>query len=341
MATDIVIDMGTKKTVLYSGNKIVLESPSVVTVDSKTWEPVYFGEKAFETVGRTPDTLQPVFPIKHGIIADYDIAEEMLETYMSEAFGNRIVKPEVIITMPTGVTEMQHHSVSDVAESAGGRNARTIESPLASALSFGIDFSKPMGSMVVDIGAGVTDIATISMGGIAQCSCLKSAGNDFDESIIRYVKKEYNILIGPQTAEKIKMQIGTAKKHQFEVAFAAKGRHMGTGLPTMFEISSNEVYEAIIDQCYTILNGIRSVLEKTEPDIVSDILSNGIYLTGGTSLLKGLKEFLEDAIKTEIHISKDPCHSAVLGAAVALKNPKILKNTDILYRSLQELKVDI
>jgi len=340
-STDIVIDMGSKKTVLFSGGRVVLEHPSVVTVDAETAEPIYFGDKALATVGRTPDSLTPVFPIQRGVIADYDVAEEMLKTYMAEAFGNRIVKPKVMITMPTGVTEMQHHSVSDVAESAGGRSATTIESPLASALAFGVDFSQPKGSMVIDIGYGTTDIATISMGGIAACDCLKIAGGDFDESIIKYVRKEHNILIGPATAEQIKMQIGTAIPHKFEVAVTAKGRHINSGLPTTFEITSNEVYDAISDQCMTILNGIRMVIEKTPPDIVADIMSNGIFLTGGGAQLNNFTKFLQNAIKTEIKLSDEPEYTAVKGAAMALKNPKLLENTDYLYRSLQELKVDL
>ena len=339
--TDIVIDMGSKKTVLYSGGKVVLERPSVVTVDTDTWEPIYFGEKALATVGRTPLSLTPVFPIQHGVIADYDIAEIMLKTYMSEAFGNRIVKPKVMITMPPGVTEMQHHSVSDVAEEAGGRNASTIESPLASALAFNIDFSSPKGAMVIDIGAGTTDIATLSMGGIVACDSFKTAGNDFDESIIRYVRKVHNILIGPSTAEQIKIKIASAIPHKFEIAVKAKGRHIKTGLPTMFEITSLEIYEAISDQCISILNGIRKVLEKTEPDIVADIMSDGIYLTGGSSKLNNLGTFLKNMIKTEIHLCEEPEYSAVKGAAIALQKPELLENTDYLYRSIQELKIDL
>ena len=339
-STDIVIDMGSKKTILYSNNKIVLEKPSIVTVETDTWEPIYFGEKALATVGRTPNSLTPVFPIQHGVIADYDVAEAMINIYMAEAFGNRIVKPKIMITMPCGVTEMQHHSVSDVAEAAGGRSATTIESPLASALSFNIDFTKPSGSMVVDIGAGTTDIATLSMGGIVKCDSLKVAGNDFDESIIRYIRRKHKILVGPSTAEQIKIRLATAIPHKFEIAIKAKGRHLNTGLPTLFEITSNEVFEAISDSLMTILNGIRKVLEKTEPDIVADIMSSGFYLTGGSSKLNNLNVFLKNAIKTEVIIPDEPGYSAVKGAAIALQKPELLENTDYLYRSIQELKID-
>ena len=167
MATNIAIDIGTSKTVLSSGNKIVLELPSVVTVDTETWEPVYYGEKAFQTIGRTPDSLTCVFPIQRSVIADYDVAESMLREYMTAAFGNRIIKPKVMVVMPSGVTAMQHHSVADVVEASGGRNAQTIEATLAVAVGLGLDLNQPRGSMVIDMGAGTTDVATISMGGIA------------------------------------------------------------------------------------------------------------------------------------------------------------------------------
>ncbi len=339
-STDIVIDMGSKTTKLFSSGKVVLEKPSVVTVETESLEPIYFGEKALATVGRTPDSLTPVFPIQHGVIADYDVAEAMIKKYMAEAFGNRIVKPKVMITMPCDVTEMQHHSVSDVAESAGGRNASTIESPLASALALGVDFSKPTGSMVIDFGAGTTDIATLSMGGIVASDSLKIAGNNLDDSIIRYIRKEKQILVGPTTAEQIKMKIATAVPHKFEVAIKAKGRHINTGLPTLFEVTSNEIYEAISDHLIAILNAIRKVLEKTEPDIVADIMSTGIHLTGGSSKLNNFTLFLEKAIKTKIHLADEPFYTAVKGAAIALQNPSLLENTDYLYRSLQELKID-
>ncbi len=308
--TDIVIDMGSKKTVLYSGKKVILEKPSVVTIDAETFEPYYFGEKALATVGRTPDSLIPVFPIKYGVIADYEVAEAMLKEYMSMAFGSRIVKPKVMITMPCGVTEMQHHSVMDVAELSGGRNASTIESPIASALAFGVDFSVPRGSMVIDIGAGTTDIATISMGGIAVSNSLKIAGNDLDEAIIKYVRREKGISIGPTTAEEIKIKAGTAIPHKFEINITAKGMRYETGLPTTFLISSNEVYEAISDHLIAILNAIRKVISDTEPDIVADILEDGIYLTGGGALLNQMQTFLQNALHTKVHLAEDPVHSA-------------------------------
>ncbi|MBQ0110782.1 MAG: rod shape-determining protein [Oscillospiraceae bacterium] len=341
MPTDIVIDMGSKKTVLYSNNRVVLMQPSVVTVDAETFEPKFFGDKAQQTVGRTPDSLTPVFPIAHGVIADYEIAETMLKTYMAQVFGNRVVKPRAIITLPSGLTEMQHHSVSDVAESAGGRNASTIESPLASALALGIDFKKPKGAMIIDIGAGVTDIATISMGGISQCNTVGIAGNDFDESIVKYVKRKHKILIGPSTAEKIKMAIGSATRHDFEIALTAKGRQISSGLPTTFEMTSLEIYEAIKEHLAEILNAVKKVLQSTPPDIVGDIMKDGIYLTGGSAKLRGLDMFLENSLGAKVIVPEDPEFTAVKGAALALKTPEMLKNNDFFFRSVQKLKIDL
>lgn len=340
MATNIAIDIGTYKTVLSSGSKIVLELPSVVTVDTDRWEPIYFGRKAFSTIGRTPDSLTCVFPIQRSVIADYDVAEAMLREYMTAAFGSRIIKPKVMVVMPSGVTAMQHHSVADVVEASGGRNAATIEAPLAVAVGLGIDFSLPRGSMVVDFGAGTTDVASLSMGGIAACDSIPVASRDLDESIIKYVRKKYNILIGLTTAEEIKKKIGSAVERPLEVSITVKGRHLHTGLPTSFEITSSQVYDAISVNCYSIISGIRRVMEKTPPDLVADIMTDGIHLTGGGALLSGFATLLEKCIGTKVHLAKDPMHTAVNGAAMALKNPRSLENVDFEYRALRELEIE-
>ena len=228
MATDIGIDLGSYKTVIFSSSKIVLEQPSFVTVDSETWEPVYFGEKARQTLGRTPDSLICVNPISHGKISDYDIAESMLKTYMDDAFGNKVLRPRIMATLPSGLTELQHHSLANVIESSGGRNVFVIESSLAIAYGLELDFSKPHGYLIIDIGAGTTDIAVISMGGIASCNSFPVASFDFDNQIIKYVRSEYNIEIGQLTAESIKKQIGAVVDRSVEIAMVAKGRNVFT-----------------------------------------------------------------------------------------------------------------
>ena len=340
MAMEIGIDIGSSKTVIFSSSKVVLELPSVVTVDSESWEPVYFGEKAKQTMGRTPDSLECVMPIKHGVIAEYDIAEAMLKEYISKAFGNKIVRPKMMATLPVGLTELQHHSMSNVVESAGGRNISVIESPLAIAFGLGLDFSKPHGYLIVDIGAGTTDIAVISMGGIATCDSFKTASFDFDTQIMKYIRKEYNIEIGALMAESIKKQIGTVVERPVEIAMVAKGRNVFTGLPESFEITSSEVYEAIKETADSICNAIRSVLSKTDPELTSDINTDGLYLPGGGSLIHGMDKLISDYTGTTVHTLDDPTHSVVRGAAVALRKPELLKNVNYQLRSIKELSIE-
>ena len=340
MAMEIGIDIGSSKTVIFTSSKVVLELPSVVTVDSETLEPIYFGEKAKQTMGRTPDSLECVFPIQNGIIAEYDIAEAMLKEYMSKVFGNKIVRPKIMATLPVGLTELQHHSMSNVVESAGGRNISVIESPLAIAFGLGLDFSKPHGYLIVDIGAGTTDIAVVSMGGISVCESFKIASFDFDAQIVRYVRKEYNIEIGNLMAESIKTQIGTVVQRPIEIAMVAKGRNVFTGLPESFEITSGEVYEAIKETADSICNAIRSVLSKTDPELVADINADGLYLTGGGSLINGMDKLIAEYTGTAVHTLEDPTHSVVRGAAVALRKPELLKNVNYQLRSIKELAIN-
>lgn len=339
MATEIGIDLGTSKTVVFSSSKIVLELPSMVTVDSETWEPVYYGDKAKQTMGRTPDSLVCVSPIEHGVIADYDIAEAMLKEYMQQAFGSKIVRPRIMATLPAGLTELQHHSLSNVVEAGGGRNISVIESPLAVAFGLGLDFSKPHGYMIVDIGAGTTDIAVISMGGISVCDSFKVASYDFDAQIIKYIRKEYSIEIGKLMAESIKKQIGTVVERPVEVAIVAKGRNIFTGLPESFEITSSEIYDAIKETADAICNAIRQVLSRTEPDLVADINADGIYLTGGGALINGMDKLLADFTGTAVHLLEDPSHSVVRGAAAAIRKPELLKNVNYQLRSIKELEI--
>ena len=340
MATDIAIDLGTSKTVIFSNAKIVLEEPTIVTVDSETFEPVYFGFDAKETLGRTPDSLCCIKPIEHGAIADYDITNAMLSKYLLRAFGNKIIRPRVITCLPTGLTEVQHKFMGNVIEESGGRNVTVIESPLAAALGVGIDFTQPVGTMIVDIGAGVTDIASISMGGIVQCDSHEVASNDFDEAIIKYVRRTYNIEIGPLTAEQIKMQIGSVIRRPVDITIIAKGRNILTGLPESFEISSRQIYDTTFDTAISICNAVRKVLEKTDPDIVSDIMQNGLHLTGGGALINGMADFMSEFIGCKTILAPDPAHSVIRGAALTLKRPTLLKNINYQARSIKDLIVE-
>lgn len=340
MTTDIALDMGSTKTVIMSGTRVILELPSVVTVDSETWEPVYFGMDAERTLGRTPDSLVSVFPIANGILSEYETAEAMLKVYMRKAFGNRVIRPNVMATLPTGVTEIQHHALASAIEAAGGRNVSIIESPLAAALALGIDFTKPSGSMVVDIGAGSTDIATLSMGGIAECDSFKTASNDFDDLIAKHIKKERNIIIGPQTARNIKEQIGSVYLRPVEVALTVKGRNIFTGLPESTEITSNEVSNAIAEAAQSICNAVRVVIERTDPDLVGDIHTDGIHLCGGGSLIYGMDTMLSEYLGVKVTRAEDPAHTVAKGAAYAQKHKNLLENVDFRFRSIKELVVE-
>ena len=340
MSIDIAIDFGTSKTVLFGNSRIILEEPTVVTVDSETFEPVYFGIDAKETMGRTPESLSCVCPIEHGAIADYDIAHALLSKFMLEVFGSKIIRPRIIACLPTGLTEVQHKFMGKVIEESGGRNVTIIETPLAAALGVGINFNEAVGEMVVDIGAGATDIATISMGGIVQCDSHKIASNDFDEAIIKYVRRTYNIEIGPLTAEKIKMQIGTVVHRPVDITIIAKGRNLLTGLPESFEISSGQLYETVFDTAVSICNAVRKVIEKTDPDIVSDIMQNGIHLMGGGALINGMADFMSEFIGAKVILAADPAHCVIRGAALALKQPNILKNINYQARSMKELIIE-
>ncbi|MCQ2478428.1 MAG: rod shape-determining protein [Clostridia bacterium] len=340
MATEIGIDLGTSKTVIFSSSKLVLEQPSLVTVDNDTYEPIYYGDKAKQTLGRTPDTLTCIAPIEHGVIADYDMADVMLKEYMQKAFGNKIVRPQIMATLPAGLTELQHHSLANVVESAGGRNISVIEGPLAIAFGLGIDFSKPHGTLIVDIGAGTTDIAVISLGGISVCDSFKIASLDFDAQITRYIRKAYNVQIGPLTAENIKKQIGSVIKRPVEIAVVAKGRNVFTGLPESFEVTSSEIFEPLRETANLICNAVRTVLSKTDPDMVADIKVDGLYLTGGGSLIKGMDKLISEFTGIKVHKLDDPTHSVVRGAAVALSRPELLKNVNYQMRSIKELIIE-
>ncbi len=340
MASQIGIDLGTYKTIISEGPRIVLEQPSIITVDSETFIPVYFGDKAKSSLGRTPENLTCVKPIEHGVIADFDLTLAMLSEYMKWAFGSKIIRPSVIACLPTGLTELQHHSLADVIVESGGRNVTVIESPLAVAIGLEIDFNSPKGSMVVDIGAGTTDVASISLGGIVQCGSFSVAGNDFDDAIIKYVRRAYNIEIGELTAENIKKQIGSVVKRDVEITVIAKGRNLRTGLPEAFEITSREIYDTVYDTAIQICNSVRRVIEKTDPDIVADIMESGIYLTGGGSLINGMASFMEDFIGAKVISAPDPVHSVSKGMAIAQKNSKLLKNIDYQLRSIKELIIE-
>ncbi len=340
MSTDIVLDAGTYKTVLYSAGKVVLEQPSAVAVDTDTWEPIAFGDEAKRMFGKTPESVTVIFPIERGAVSDYVLAEEMIVHFIKSTFGNRIVKPRVIAVVPSDVTTVQHHSVANAISAAGCRNISTIESTVASAVGLDIDISKPNGNMIVDIGGGTVNIATVSMGAIAKNDTLRLGSIDFDDAIIKCLRYEKNVLIGGQTAERIKRVIGGAIKRDFDITMRAKGRNIFTGLPQVFEVSASEVYNAISDLVLQICKACQNVLESTDPDIVADISKNGIYLLGGGAKLYGMDKKLEEYLCVKVNLVEDDSDGSLKGAYRVLKNPSIIKNSDYQFRSIQNLIIN-
>ncbi len=340
MPIDIAVDFGTSKTVLACGNKIVLSQPTVAAVDSETWQPIAFGDRAKSMIGRTPESIETVFPIQRGMIADYDIAEQMLKEYMEKSFSKRLIKPRIIIAMPEGATSIQRRSVANAAENAGGRRVQVVDTAVAAALGMGIDFFSADGKMVVDIGAGVTDVAVLSSGGIVQCQSAPIGSFDFDEAIIKYVRKEYNILIGNLTAEEMKKQIGSVVPRKEEVIIKAKGRNLFSGMPQLFDISSTDVYLAMKDTAAAICTAIKGVIEKTAPDVVSDVMADKVYVAGGGALVNGMGELLEQYLNCEVKIHRDAEYSVAKGALMALRHPELLDISEYQLRNLEDLIVE-
>lgn len=341
MPTDIVLDAGTYKTVLYSGGKILLQECSCVSVDSDTYEPLQYGDLAKSVLGKTPERITTVFPVERGVISDYDTAEAMIVHFIKKTFGEKIIKPRIIVIVPAGVTTVQHHSLASAVVSAGCRNISTIENTIATAVGLGIDFKSPHGSMIVDFGGGTTDIAVMSMGGIVKSDVLRVGSIDFDDDIEKYVRYEKNILIGSQTSEYIKKTVGCAADRDFEVTVTAKGRHLISGLPQEFTISSSEVKEAINDHLGMICKACQTVLETTDPDIVSDISKDGLYLVGGGASLFGFDKYLSEYLEIDINHINDPLRCGLIGADKVLKNPKIVNKSDYQYRAIKNLMVEL
>ncbi|MDR1892319.1 MAG: rod shape-determining protein [Oscillospiraceae bacterium] len=339
MFTDIGLDFGTASTVICAGRQVVLNEPTAVSLDTQSGRPLKFGSDAFAMVGKTPDSITAVLPVEHGVIANYDAAEHLLRYFLKKVSSTKMVKPRVLVSIPAGVTAVQRRSIMDALQSAGARTVCLIESPVAAAVGIGVDFSKPHGTIIVDIGAGTTDVAVLSLGGLAQCESIRIGGGDFDEAIIRYVRKEYNILIGNKTAEDIKKQIGCVTQRPIEIAMKAKGRNLFTGLPQIFEITTNEVCAAVTDVSYGICNGIQGVMENTPPELVGDIAGDGMILTGGGSLIHGMNELLTRYTGIKANVVDDPFTCVARGAGKALDNLDLLKNGDYEFRTLQDLMI--
>ncbi|MBQ3498535.1 MAG: rod shape-determining protein [Clostridia bacterium] len=321
---DIGIDLGTANTLVFvKGKGIVIREPSVVAVDVRSQPPkvVAVGAEAKEMIGRTPGSITAVRPLKDGVIADFDVTADMLKAFIKRAISSSpFTRARVMICIPSGVTEVERRAVHDAARSAGAKYVSLIEEPMAAAIGAGLPVSEATGSMVVDIGGGTAEVAVLSLGDIVTSRSARVAGDDFDEAIIAYIKKKYNLLVGERTAEDIKIRIGSAYAYDGEGAMNVKGRNLMDGLPKNVEVTSEEIREALSDPVSQIIDAIRSTLEKTPPELAADIIDHGIMLTGGGALLRGLDKLIEIETKMPVHIAQNPLDCVVDGTGICLEN---------------------
>ena len=314
-ATDIGIDLGTASILVYiRGKGVVLKEPSVVAFDRDTNKIKAIGEEARLMLGRTPGNIIAVRPLRQGVISNYEVTEKMMKYFIQKAVGRRSLrKPRIAVCVPSGVTQVEKKAVEDATYVAGAREVAIIEEPIAAAIGAGIDITKPCGNMIVDIGGGTTDVAVISLGGAVVSDSIKIAGDDFDEAIVRYMRKKYNLLIGERMAEDIKINIGSAFKRPEPVYYDVKGRNLVTGLPRVLKISSEDTEEALRETTSKIVDCIHSVLERTPPELAADIADRGIVLTGGGSLLNGLEDLICSKTGITTMTAEEPMTAVAIG----------------------------
>ncbi len=331
---DIGIDLGTANIlVTLKGKGIVLKEPSVVAIDRMTGEIKATGNDAKEMLGRTPDQIKAVRPMKDGVIADFTATQLMLKDIINKV-GRRynIGKPRIVVGVPSGITEVEERAVEEAIMRAGAKEVYLIEEPMAAAIGAGLDVGEPSGSIIVDIGGGTTEVAVISLGGVVVSHSLRIAGDDMDEDIVNYVKKEFNLAIGDTTAEQIKLEIGCAMPLMTDVPMMIKGRDLTTGLPKNIEITSNQIQEAISESIKKILDIVKSTLEKTPPELASDIMEKGIVLAGGGALIKNLDKLLSVETGMPVYIADEPLDAVVRGTGKTLEELERLKHVLINAR---------
>ncbi|CAI2582997.1 Cell shape-determining protein MreB [Apilactobacillus kunkeei] len=325
---NIGIDLGTANTIVYvDGKEIVLREPSVVAKNTKTGEIVAVGQEARDMIGRTPASISAIRPMKDGVIADYETTVTMLKYYINKTVGHASGKPYVMVCVPSGITAVEKRAVIDATRVAGAKDAYVIEEPFAAAIGAGLPIMDPTGSMVVDIGGGTTDVATISLGGIVSSRSLRVAGDRLNDAIAAYIRKKYNLLIGERTAEKLKWDIGSASiagaKDIENVTI--RGRYLLTGLPKSVEITAEDVANAISEPIQEIIGTVKETLEETSPEISADVIDHGIVLTGGGALLKNLPQVISEATKVPVSIAKNPLDCVAIGTGESLKSIDIMK----------------
>ncbi|MBQ9942547.1 MAG: rod shape-determining protein MreB [Christensenellaceae bacterium] len=328
---DVGIDLGTASVLVYvKGKGIVMREPSVVAVDRQTGQMLAIGEDARIMLGRTPGNIIAVRPLRDGVISNFHDTERMLRYFLRKVIGRKLFfKPRVVVCVPSGVTEVEKRSVIEATEEAGARHTCLIEEPIAAAIGAGLDIGEPVGQMVLDIGGGTTDVAVISLGGAVLSDSIKIAGDKFDEAMVRYVKKKYNMLIGERTAEEVKINIGSAFPRREEAYMEITGRNLISGLPKTITLSSNETIEAFQEPLNRIMETVHSVLERTPPELASDIAENGICMTGGGALLYGLDRLLTERCKIPCYVAEDAISCVAIGTGKALENMDVYSRSSI------------
>jgi rod shape-determining protein MreB len=325
---DMAVDLGTANTLVYvRGRGIVLSEPSVVAIDQRTGDVHAVGVEAKRMLGRTPGSISAIRPLKDGVIADFDVTEQMLRHFIQKVHQHRFAHPRVVVCVPSGVTGVEKRAVEEATLSAGARQAYLIEEPMAAAIGAGLPVAEPTGNMIVDIGGGTTEVAVISLGGIVVSQSLRVGGDEMDEAIINHIKREYKLLIGQQTAEEIKLEVGSAHPLKEEVQAEVRGRDMLTGLPKTVILSSEEVRHALEEPVSQIIDAIKSTLDKTPPELSADIMDRGIVLAGGGALLQGLDQRLRQETHMPTHLAESPLTCVAVGSGRSLEEFEAMKNS--------------
>jgi rod shape-determining protein MreB len=322
LGRDLAIDLGTANTLVYvRGHGVVLDEPSVVAINATDGRPVAVGMEAKRMMGRTPNHIKVIRPLKDGVIADFEVCEKMLRYFIQKVAGSKWSKPRMVICVPSGITGVEQRAVQDAAEYAGARKpVHIIEEPMAAAIGADMPVHEPSGNMIVDIGGGTTEVAVISLGGIVTAQSIRVAGDELDEAILQYVKKEFSLAIGDRTAEEIKIQMGSAWPMEEELSADIRGRDLISGLPRTIEITTEQIREAVAEPISAIVDAVKTTLDKTPPELAADIMEDGITVTGGGALLGGLDQRLAHETGMPIRIADEPLYSVVIGSGRALEN---------------------
>ncbi|WP_066632603.1 rod shape-determining protein [Desulfolucanica intricata] len=334
---DMGIDLGTANSLVYvKGRGIVLREPSVVAIQRNTGQVLAVGEEAKRMIGRTPGNIVAIRPMKDGVIADFDTTQSMIKYFINKALRNRtfLIRPRVVVSVPSGVTAVEERAVREAALQAGAREAYLIEEPMAAAIGAGLPVHEPTGNMIVDIGGGTTEVAVISLGGIVTSKSIRVAGDEMDDAITQHVKKQYNLMIGERTAEQIKIEIGTAYPMKEIQTEEVRGRDLLTGLPKTVAITSEEIYKALSDPVASINEAIKTTLEQTPPELAADIMDKGIVMAGGGSLLRGLDHLVSEQTGMPVHMADDPLLSVAYGSGRVLENINILRKVLVQPKKL-------